>query len=135
MSRYDTAGYVEDLPSLNEGRNSHGCGVYSVDSGDQVFLVTAGYDGVNFLSSTELLTSSTSSWTMANNLPRIMCCVRGVTLGGVLYMTGGYSDGPRDEIFRWTGDDWEEVGKMKVARNDHAVSTIRLDNDAMQFCG
>ena len=38
MSRYDTAGYVEDLPSLNEGRSDHGCGVYSVDSGDQVSI-------------------------------------------------------------------------------------------------
>ena len=38
MSRYDTAGYVEDLPSLNEGRYLHGCGVYSVDSGDQVSI-------------------------------------------------------------------------------------------------
>ena len=40
-----------------------------------------------------------------------------------------------DEIFQWTGDDWEEVGKMKMARGYHAVSTIRLDDDAMQFCG
>ena len=40
----------------------------------------------------------------------------------------------RDEIFQWTGDDWEEVGKMKMARYSHAVSTIRLDDDAMQFC-
>ena len=96
---------MEDLPSLNEGRSYHGCGVYSVDSGDQVsityttlyycyykycqvFLVTGGYDGYDRLSSTELLTSSTSSWTMANNLPRSMSGVRGVTLGGVLYMTG-----------------------------------------------
>jgi len=88
VSRYNNAGFVEDLPSLNEGRWSHGCGVYTVDSGDQVYLVTGGYTGFGFLSSTELLTSSTSSWTMANNLPRSMGGVRGVTLGGVLYMTG-----------------------------------------------
>ena len=96
---------MEDLPSLNEGRYLHGCGVYYAASGYQViitysilyycyykycqvFLVTGGWDGSNYLSSTELLTSSTSSWTMANNLPRSMAGVRGVTLGGVLYMTG-----------------------------------------------
>ena len=93
---------MEDLPSLNEGRSDHGCGVYSVDTGDQVsitlyycyykhcqvFLVTGGWGESGRLSSTELLTSSTSSWTMANNLPRSMSGVRGVTLGGVLYMTG-----------------------------------------------
>ena len=40
VTRYDIAGYVEDLPSLNEGRSSHGCGVYTVDSGDQVIVIT-----------------------------------------------------------------------------------------------
>ena len=106
VSRYNTDGFVEDLPSLNEGRYYHGCGVYTVDSGDQVivityntlyycyykycqvFLVTGGLDESGYLSSTELLTSSTSSWTMANNLPRSMYAMRGVTLGGILYMTG-----------------------------------------------
>ena len=108
VSRYDTTGYVEDLPSLNEGRYIHGCGVYTDESGEQVrvitystlyycyykyhcqvFLVTGGVgDHGHYLSSTELLTSSTSSWTMARNLPRSMAALRGVTLGGVLYMTG-----------------------------------------------
>ena len=39
-----------------------------------------------------------------------------------------YAD-PRDEIFRWSGDDWVEVGKMRVARYHHAVSIIQLDED------
>ena len=40
-----------------------------------------------------------------------------------------------DDIYKWTGADWEEVGKMKMARAWHAVSTIRLDDDAIQYCG
>ena len=58
-------------------------------------------------------------------------------IGGNIQYSGGYdSDNDyRDEILQWTGDDWEEVGKMKMARGYHAVSTIRLDDDAMQFCG
>ena len=56
-------------------------------------------------------------------------------IGGNIQYSGGYDGGSRDEIFQWTGDDWEEVGKMKMARSYHAVSTIRLDDDAMQFCG
>ena len=55
----------------------------------QVYLVTGGLgwsDG--YLSSTELLTSTTSRWIMANNLPRSMAGMSGVTLGGLLYMTG-----------------------------------------------
>ena len=53
-----------------------------------MFLVAGGYDGSNFLSSTEMLTRTSSAWVTVNNLPRKMDGVRGVTLGGVLYMTG-----------------------------------------------
>ena len=65
-------------------------------------------------------------------------------IGGNIQYSGGYDGGSyggsdddnyHDEIFQWTGDDWEEVGKMKMARAGQAVSTIRLDDDAMQFCG
>merc|ERR1719320_1618963 len=106
VSRYDTAGFVEDLPALNEGRGGHGCGGYTGDTGEQVFLVTGGYNG-GYLSSTEVWSPSSSSWTMATNLPRSMIGVRGVTLGGVLYMTGGADDGYNyyDDIYQWTGAD------------------------------
>ena len=40
VSRYDTAGFVEDLPSLNEGRYDHGCGAYTGDTGEQVIVIT-----------------------------------------------------------------------------------------------
>ena len=60
-------------------------------------------------------------------------------IGGNIQYSGGYSDvgssGSRDEILKWTGDDWLEVGKMQRARSYHAVSTIRMDDDAMQFRG
>ena len=38
VSRYGTNGFVEDLAPLNEGRADHGCGVYTVASGDQVSI-------------------------------------------------------------------------------------------------
>ena len=38
VSRYGTTGYMEDLPSLNQGRNSHGCGAYYGDDGTQVIV-------------------------------------------------------------------------------------------------
>ena len=56
-------------------------------------------------------------------------------IGGNIQYSGGEAMGIEGGIFQWTGDDWEEVGKMKMARGYHAVSTIRLDDDAMQFCG
>ena len=34
VSRYSTAGHIEDLPSLNQGRENHGCGAYTDDSGE-----------------------------------------------------------------------------------------------------
>ena len=39
-----------------------------------------------------------------------------------------YAD-PRDEIFRWSGEYWVEVGRMKMARYHHAVSIIQIDED------
>jgi len=143
VSRYGSAGHIEDLPSLNQGRRYHGCGAYTDDSGEQVFLVAGGgrYEKGGFsselitLSSTEVLTRTSSAWVMVNNLPRKMRGVRGVTLGNTLYMTGGKDDGDnyRAEIFKWTGQHWVEVGKMKKARAYHAVSTIRLDK-IKDFC-
>ena len=64
-----------------------------------MFLVAGGWDGStyrnagefnlpDFFTSTEMLTRTSSAWVIVNNLPRKMTGVRGVTLGGVLYMTG-----------------------------------------------
>ena len=54
-----------------------------------MFLVAGGKDDhSNRLNSAEMLTRTSSAWVMVNNLPRKMDGVRGVTLGGVLYMTG-----------------------------------------------
>jgi len=129
VSRYGTAGHIEDLPSLNQGRRNHGCGSYTDDNGGKVFLVVGGNDGSNKLSSTEMLTRTSSAWVMVNSLPRKMQAMTGGTLGNILYMTGGYDGNNRyrDEIYQWTGQDWEEVGKMKKARSLHTVSIISLD--------
>ena len=54
-----------------------------------MFLVAGGrYGQFNIFNSAEKLTRTSSAWVMVNNLPRKMYGVRGVTLGGVLYMTG-----------------------------------------------
>ena len=36
VTRYDLLGFVEDLPSLNNGRYAHGCGAYLREDGTQV---------------------------------------------------------------------------------------------------
>ena len=55
-------------------------------------------------------------------------------VGGNISYAGGYDGHYSDNIYQWTGADWEEVGKMKMTRAWHAVSTIRLDDDAIQYC-
>merc|ERR1719320_2144659 len=88
VSRYGTGGHIEDLPSLNQGRHDHGCGAYTDDSGEQMFLVVGGlYKGQTYISSTELLPRSSSAWVTVNNLPKSLSGVRGATLGGSLYLT------------------------------------------------
>merc|ERR1719369_1453224 len=97
VSRYDQLGFLEDLPSLNFGKWNHGCGAYLREDGTQVLLV-AGGDVFN-TTPTEILPSDSSSWVLANPLPRKIYGVRGINVGGVLYMTGGYDDtSDRDEI-------------------------------------
>ena len=120
-----------------------------------MFLVAGGldlsdYPIIDSLSSTEVLSTTSSAWVVANPLPRTLYGMKGVTLGGVLYITGiayvwkvyadiwlsGGSDGngARDEVYSWTGESWVEVGKMKMSRYYHAVSSIGMDDSAMKFC-
>ena len=42
----------------------------------------------------------------------------------------------RDVILAWLDDEqeWVEVGKMRVPRGGHAVSTIRSNHPALEFC-
>ena len=50
--------------------------------------------------------------------------------------SGGYdgNEGSRDEVLVWNDKDWEEAGRMRMARHFHAVSIIRMDEDAMRYC-
>jgi hypothetical protein len=54
-------------------------------------------------------------------------------------IVGGYAAdyNARDEIIEWrdVGQEWVEIGKMKMARYNHAVTTIQLDDPAMEHCG
>ena len=77
--------------------------------------------------------------------------MKGVTVDNILYIMGektwielssdwylnsGGLDGIsyRDEVLSWTEEGWVEVGKMKMARSDHAVSTIIMEEEVMEFC-
>merc|ERR1711892_97092 len=144
VSRYGTTGFVEDLPSLVVGRRYHGCGSYLRDSdGSQVLLVAGGYDGNNYLSSTEVLTTSSSGWSLTTPLPERLHNLRGVNSGGKLYLTGGKDEDiagewekHRDSILVWLDEeqDWMEAGRMQSRRSNHAATTIQHDDPAMEHC-
>merc|ERR1711892_131117 len=143
VSRYGAQGFVEALPALVVGRQVHGCGSYLRDAdGTQVFLVAGGLDSSgNRISSTEVLTTSSSAWSLTTPLPRTLIYLSCVTAGGKLYATGGYDDDevfgdPRDEVLAWLDEEqqWVEQGKMMIGRYYHAAAAIKLDDDAMAHC-
>ena len=62
---------------------------FSLEQHHQVFLVAGGMFPRNHtISSTEMLTRTSSAWVTVKNLPRKIKGLRGITLGGVLYMIG-----------------------------------------------
>jgi len=144
VSRYGTQGFLEDLPPLLVGRLGHGCGAYLREADrTQVLLVAGGYDsnGNSFLS-TEVLSSTSTQWIESTPLPRNMWSLKGVTVGGKLYMTGGKMEDDegnfvdRDDIITWLDEEqeWVEAGKMMKRRSDHAVTKILMDNTEMKYC-
>ena len=42
VCQYGLSGHLSDLPTLLEGRNSHGCGGYHNQDGAQVCMICAG---------------------------------------------------------------------------------------------
>ena len=105
VSRYTMAqGWVEDLPTLNQGRYDHGCAAFAGDNGQvllrkvekwmvfclhlyfQNFLVAGGSNGYHLLDSTEVFRDGV--WTVVAPLPVALEGVRGVTLDNTVFMTG-----------------------------------------------
>jgi len=139
VSRYDLLGWVEDLPPLLNGRTDHGCGAYMKEDGSQVFLVAGGYgNGFNDHKSVEVLTADSPTWTHTTHLPSAVYGLRGVTVANILYMTGGEvnDDHAKNKILAWLEkeQEWEHTGNMVEGRYYHAVTTIGLDDQAMEFC-
>ena len=89
VSLYNKTGWVKDFPSLNWGREKHGCGSYLGEQGETVFLVTGGKDWRDqYLDTTEIL-SPGKPWRQAHGqLPRPLASVAVTTLENVVYLFG-----------------------------------------------
>jgi len=139
VSRYNNNGWLEDLPSLNNARSGHGCGLYTTDT-HKVYVVMGGcgdFFCADILSSTEMLSEGEDTWRERAPLPRPLSFLRSVSLGNVIYLTGGWDDDDKylDEIYQLDTETntWVEVGRMKTPRYVHGLSTVRF-SEVVQFC-
>ena len=92
VSNYSRAGWVADLPRLNEARRSHACGKYRDAGGQDVLLVTGGYGngGSGILSSTEISEDQGVLWRIVESaaLPSARWGMRAVAYNNRLFMFG-----------------------------------------------
>ena len=109
--RYNTSGFVEELPKLPENRGGHVCAalpsteVRPTQSNIlQAFVVAGGWDGSSRfssrrLSSVYILLSGGKVWTSLASLPRVLHGARASVVGGKIRVTGGFSEGSyRSEV-------------------------------------
>ena len=105
VSQYNEAGWVRDLPQLQEGRRRHGCSSYNNAEGSKVgidinyyrtiiifqtYLVAGGYSRGDYLSSTELLVETASAWVYTGELPSPRNGLRGANIDNKVLMTGNW---------------------------------------------
>jgi hypothetical protein len=132
---------TRELPALLTHRAGHACGVYTVGgtqvgqgtllphSAFQVMLVSGGWDGQQFLSSTEVMAHPEGSWREAGPLPSARDALRGASLASVFHVSGG-SDGSNslDEILAWdaVSETWSLAGHLATARYYHGITEVSL---------
>jgi len=135
VTRYSADGSSEVFPPLNEGRDNHACGSYLDKSGTRVLIVTGGYYEY-FISSTEVLVGSASTWTTVNPFPFALVGMRGVTVNNMFYVLGGTTDGgsgTKSAVYGWTGSEWEMTTNMMEKRSFHAVASVNWD-EIKEYC-
>ena len=107
----------------------------------EVLIAAGGWDHVEFeyLDSTEILVSGSGDWSLTTPLPTVMYAMKTATVDNKVFMTGGRLKNmgtDTNNIWEWEGEEkkWEKVGEMKTARSSHAVSSIQLTQDLLQYC-
>jgi len=137
VSRYNLSGWLGDLPDLNEGRSSHGCGFFYNEDMNRVFLVAGGiWSYNNYVSSTEVLIEGGLAWNFQQSLPTERWSLRGISLPDTVIMTGGAEVGSHlDDILKFEprSSTWTKVGSLNNARYYHGASLVKLA-DVFPFC-
>ena len=60
-------------------------------------------------------------------------CYTDCIVGGYNHEDGSYSD----DIMEWDGEEktWTLIGNMKMERALHAMSTIKIEGEIVEYCG
>merc|ERR550539_857661 len=88
-------GATETLHQLNVGRFGHACGIYLSEQGDNVLLITGGFNNIDlFLGSTECLEGNAGSWSLTTPLPSARAYLSGAVLENNFFVFGGYEGLP-----------------------------------------
>ena len=91
---YNEQGWVEELPTLNIGRDQHACGHFINSDNKVVLLVTGGHgnkEQVGFftrVTSTEILIEGSNSWVEAGALPYAPSGMAAVSINNNIIATG-----------------------------------------------
>merc|ERR1719317_1644168 len=120
VSRYKQNGFVEELPSLNHGRDQHGCGSYrDKKTGTLVLIVAGGRTFIDYNTiqrkqveerTTEKLEVGDNSWRVIKPLPRQMVRYpKFVSMNNKLFIFGS---GNREDILEFDNEnkEWKKVG-------------------------
>ena len=104
--RYDTSGFVEELPQLPENRRQHACASLPITKVRQkqnqpfvqAYIVAGGYTS-DFTSSVVTLLHGATAWTPLASLPRRLAWARASIVGGRIRINGGLDGGSsRSEV-------------------------------------
>jgi len=129
--RYGRHGDFKELPRLNVRRSYHACATYLTDNGQNVLLVSGGWNNrAKYLDSTEIMVDFTY-WKPAAYLPSPRSGLQAASLDNKVFVFGGYKASnsilsleASKSILSYDPDSnrWETAGSMTLPRYDHAVA-------------
>jgi len=128
VSRYDENGWVMDLPGLNSGRHSHGCGHFYNNDNNMVYLVVGGNDGKDDLKTTETFEEGAIAWKFVKDIPSGGMGISGISLNNRIFMFGGFNNGNLSSgIYEYENNQWISKGDSANPIAYHSISIVPLN--------
>merc|ERR1711915_84414 len=115
--RYNSKGFVENLPETNVARRSHGCG-YLYQDGKKVLVVAGGFQGRGNVAVdeekfamfiTERLILGENGWKIVAPLPQPMYGFASASLNDKIYLIVGDISSSEVSIIEYDGKEWDET--------------------------